>query len=142
MPANASRCSRCQSPQVVDGRGRRGSRSRVVTVNLEQGRPTVPEALFKLESALAAARLQGTPLLRIVHGYGSSGTGGAIRHKVREKLRALLKKGQIRSVVAGEDYTDATVAGRNLIARYPTMQKTIRSDRENEGITFVEVSGT
>ena len=42
-------------------------------LNLELGRPTADEALRRLEAELEAARHMNTPLLKLIHGYGSSG---------------------------------------------------------------------
>ena len=48
-------------------------------LNLEQGRPSVDRALGWLEAELEAARRMNTPLMKLIHGYGSSGKGGRIR---------------------------------------------------------------
>ena len=42
-------------------------------LNLELGRPTADEALRRLEAELEAARHMNTPLLKLIHGSGSSG---------------------------------------------------------------------
>ena len=42
-------------------------------LNLELGRPTADEALRRLEAELEAARHMNTPLLKLIHGYGSYG---------------------------------------------------------------------
>ena len=56
-------------------------------LNLEQGMPTVDTALRWLEAELHAARKMGRPGLKLIHGYGSSGTGGKIRTACRKYLR-------------------------------------------------------
>ena len=48
-------------------------------LNLEQGRPSVDRALGWLEAELEAARRMNTPLMKLIHGYGSSGKGGALK---------------------------------------------------------------
>jgi hypothetical protein len=58
---------------------------------------------------------------------------------VRRQLRALQAKGFIRTFVAGEDYSEFTESGRGLLARYPSLRASFRSDRENPGITMVEL---
>ena len=110
-----------------------------MTVNLESGMPSSRDAMFRFESELAAARMQGVRILRVIHGYGSSGTGGAIRVEVRRRLAALVKRGQIRHAVCGEDYSDSNDVGRAMIKRHPVLANTIRTDRNNDGITFVEL---
>ena len=46
-------------------------------LNLEVGMPPVDTALRWLEAELHAARKMGRPGLKLIHGYGSSGTGGS-----------------------------------------------------------------
>ena len=48
-------------------------------LNLELGRPDAAEALRRLAAEVEAARKMGTPAMKLVHGYGSSGKGGRIR---------------------------------------------------------------
>ena len=57
-------------------------------LNLEQGRPSVDQALGWLEAELEAARKMNTPLMKLIHGYGSSGKGGRIRTASRKYLLA------------------------------------------------------
>ena len=73
-------------------------------VNLELGRPTADEALRRLEAELEAARHMNTPLLKLIHGYGSSGKGGKIRIAARERLDFLMRKREIRGYICGENF--------------------------------------
>lgn len=45
-------------------------------LNLELGRPDAAEALRRLAAEVEAARHLGTPAMKLIHGYGSSGRGG------------------------------------------------------------------
>ena len=56
------------------------------TVNLEAGHPTTMQALVRMNQALSSARTN-TGVLKLIHGYGSSGKGGAIRQAVLEQLQ-------------------------------------------------------
>ena len=106
-------------------------------LNLELGRPTADEALRRLEAELEAARHMNTPLLKLIHGYGSSGTGGKIRTACRKYLREQAEAGRVRLVIRGEDFSifsEETRRGFTLCAQ-------LRGDRdlyrENRGGTFV-----
>ena len=79
-------------------------------LNLELGRPTADEALRRLEAELEAARHMNTPLLKLIHGYGSSGKGGRIRTASRKYLLAQQEKGRIAAVVPGERFSIAAVS--------------------------------
>ena len=45
-------------------------------LNLELGRPDAAEDLRRLAAEVEAARHLGTPAMKLIHGYGSSGRGG------------------------------------------------------------------
>jgi len=109
------------------------------TVNLEQGLPSVEKAILKMERDITQERRQGAKVLRVIHGWGSSGTGGKIKEEVHRRLESLRRKGVIKSLVPGEAYSELTNAGRELLQRYPDIRKTLASDRNNLGITFVEL---
>jgi len=109
------------------------------TVDIEAGLPTVDEALAKFDRALFLARQNGTPLLRVVHGWGSSTGGGSfIRPALRRHLAALAERRAIRSFLPGDRYSHALPDGLSLLRRHPVLRLTERTDRLNPGITFVE----
>jgi dsDNA-specific endonuclease/ATPase MutS2 len=58
-------------------------RVKVKTVNLEAGLPRVEEALIRLAREIANARQMKIRVLRIIHGWGSSGKGGKLRDACR-----------------------------------------------------------
>ena len=113
--------------------------SEIHTVNLERGLPLVDEALERLERELRQAKASGTKLLRLVHGYGSTGTGGKIKDRLNKRLPQLLHQNKIKNYVEGELYSDRTNAGSDLLSRYSKLRSSLRSDSENPGITFVEL---
>ena len=55
-------------------------------VNLENGRPRVKQALMQLDFEIQNGRTGNLKVLKIIHGYGSSGVGGTLRIAVREFL--------------------------------------------------------
>lgn len=143
IPDHARRCPFCESLQGTPPPGRTagGSAARGVvgTLHLKQDMPTVAEALRQLELSLTGLRGSRTHVVKVVHGYGSTGKGGALAPAVRRHLRTLQARGWIRGFVPGEDYSEFTEAGRGLLTRYPALKGTFRSDRENPGITMVEL---
>jgi len=138
IPASMTVCHFCEAPQP-GGPAPRGRGGPIVTVNLEKGQPTVERAMGTLDMRVAEARVRGTRVLRVVHGWGSSGTGGAIKQAVGGHLRELQRQGVVRARIPGEDYPDQSAAGRNLLSRYPGLKRTLKADRSNPGITFVEM---
>lgn len=67
-------------------------------INLEECMPTCDEAMDYLKSSLKLAKQNKYKCLLIIHGYGSTGKGGAIRTKARQWLNAQVKKGIVKLV--------------------------------------------
>lgn len=101
--------------------------------------PTVALAISKLKRELREAKAERRKLVRIIHGYGSTGVGGEIRLAVRKQLQSMVTAGKIRSVVPGDDYSDRTTAGEALLGRHLGLRGSLRTDSRNPGITFVEL---
>jgi hypothetical protein len=66
--------------------------------------PLVSEALQRMDRELASGRQEKAKLLKLVHGYGSTGQGGDIRIAVQKRLLELTQNGQIRGCIFGENW--------------------------------------
>ena len=106
-------------------------------LNLELGRPTANQALRWLEAELEAARKMNTPLLKLIHGYGSSGKGGRIRTASRRYLEEAAAQGRIAAYLLGERFTIFDETTRRVLTRYPQLRSDRDLDRGNRGVTFV-----
>ncbi len=106
-------------------------------VNLEAGMPTVEVARGRLNNALQVARMQGDRVVKIIHGYGSSGRGGAIKADVQRALAEKQRTGAIKGYVKGEDFSPFSATSRQLTARCPDLTKDRDYSRGNDGITIV-----
>lgn len=109
-------------------------------LNLEHGHPSVEEARRRLAGELAEMQKTGTRLLKIIHGWGSSGTGGKIGPAIRRSLRLRVKEGKAVIVVPGERFSSDTIEGRELAARFPSVRNDPDWNRANPGITIVELA--
>ncbi|MBO4604286.1 MAG: Smr/MutS family protein [Clostridiales bacterium] len=107
------------------------------TINIEQGHPTVDEAMQRLTNGLYRVRASGAVCAKIIHGYGSSGAGGRIKAALPMTLRQLQGRRLIKGYIRGEDFGPFSVAARDLASG----MKQIKSDpdwgRSNDGITVV-----
>lgn len=99
--------------------------------------PLVRQALDRLELELAAGQAQGVGVMTLIHGYGSSGEGGAIKAAVRRQLDFLHHAGRIREVIAGEDFEGRSRRGRHLLRRFPLLAAHRDLGRGNAGITVI-----
>ncbi len=75
------------------------------TINLEAGSPTLDEARLRLLAEIEAARKQRVRVLKIIHGYGSSGAGGVLCVGLRKSLRLRIKEGKALIVIFGERFS-------------------------------------
>ena len=106
-------------------------------INIEQGHPTVQQAMVKLQNGIYRARASGQPFAKIVHGYGSSGTGGAIEQAIGLELRKYIARGMIKSYCPGEDFGPFSSAGRDMNAKHPAASRDRDWGLHNDGITVV-----
>lgn len=106
-------------------------------INLEDDRPTVQQALARLELEIGLARRQGVMVLKIIHGFGSTGKGGKIRVAVRRELPKMQERGHIAFFVPGEKLTIFEEDTRKLLQVCPAFRKDPDIDRCNSGITVV-----
>ncbi|WP_339133430.1 MAG: Smr/MutS family protein [Candidatus Electrothrix sp. GW3-4] len=106
-------------------------------VKLKRGMPTVEQALGRLDRELEQAKKEGCRVLTLIHGYGSSGQGGAIREEIRAKLQYLKYRGEINDVFTGEQFSTGNGPGRNLLRRFPFLRQHRDLNRGNRGITLV-----
>ena len=109
------------------------------TVNIEEGMPSVPQARARLARELHAARAAGFALLKIIHGYGSSGVGGDLRIALQATLRQMQEGGEIRGCIYGENWRAGDERTWALIRRVPALKSDRDFGRRNLGITIVEL---
>jgi len=107
------------------------------TVNLKRGRPFVSAAIKKLEGEVQAAKIERVRVLTIVHGYGSSGKGGAIKNECRKCLDYLCSIGEIKEFIPGEEFSRKSGRVKSLLRRFPGLSVNRNLDRHNPGVTLV-----
>ena len=112
----------------------------MLTVNLKIGRPSIDEARRRLAGELEAARHARVRVLKVVHGWGSSGEGGNLGPAIRRSLRLRVKEGKATLVVPGERFSSDTEEGRTLLKRHPALRRDPDCNRANPGITLVELA--
>jgi hypothetical protein len=106
-------------------------------VNLETGMPTVEQARLRMERELHIARQAGCTALKLIHGYGSSGVGGALRDELQKDLRRAAEHGAIKAFIAGEDWRISNETAWELLKRFPEWKQDPDLGRNNHGISIV-----
>ncbi len=106
-------------------------------INLEDDLPTVAQAMQRLTWEVQIARRQQVRLLKIIHGFGSSGRGGKIRPATRRQLAELQKSGKIRCFITGENFSIFDADTRRALDICPHLRRDTDLEQHNNGITVV-----
>lgn len=106
-------------------------------INLEYGMPTVSDAMDHLKFAIERCRREKYKCLLIIHGYGSSGKGGAICEKSRQWLVAQKRNGKVKEVIFGENFEIFNFRALALKNKYHELERQISGN--NHGVTIVEL---
>jgi hypothetical protein len=107
---------------------------KVKEINLEYGNPTVDQALVRMVNQLSTAKGAGYRGVILIHGYGSSGTGGAIKIAVSKKLAEPMMQGMIRDFIPGEKWSDQK---KIFLNQCPQLREYEDRIHGNPGITVV-----
>jgi len=99
--------------------------------------PTVAEALQHLDRELARARQTGCGVVKLVHGYGSTGAGGDIRIAAQRRLTEMAGRGEIRACIFGESWAKSDEQVWALINARPELKQDHDLGKRNQGITIV-----
>lgn len=109
----------------------------IKTLDIKSDRPSVHEALQRLDRILALSRQQKHAIVKVIHGYGSTGVGGDIRIAVQKRLQELVESGQIRARIFGENWSKSDATTWDLIKSLPELKTDPHLERGNRGITIV-----
>ena len=106
-------------------------------VNIEKGMPSVEDARTLMNDAIAKGRKDGVRVLKIIHGYGSSGVGGALRIELRKMLATKRAAGAISEWIPGEEFSTLSAEGAALLRQFPKLRTDADMGRRNQGMTLV-----
>jgi len=107
------------------------------TFNVEAGLPTLDEARRLVIAEIKRARRECVKVLKVIHGYGSSGTGGKLRVGLRKSFGLRKKERVIRDFIAGEDFSIFNDTVLALLEAVPELRGDPDLNATNEGVTIV-----
>jgi len=108
-------------------------------VNLEDGRPTLNLAKYRLDYELKYCRRLKIGIIKLIHGYGSSGAGGRLRTGIRTYLDELIEDGAVKFYVRGEDFSIFNADTIKLLDSCDPLRKEHDLNRSNNGVTYVMI---
>jgi len=107
------------------------------TVIVKEGMPSVEQARARLQTELLSARQSGVRVLKLVHGYGSSGIGGDLRISLQSTLSQMAQKHEIGDCIYGENWRTSDERTWNLLKRMPELKSDSDLGKGNKGMTIV-----
>ena len=106
----------------------------IYEINIEEGLPDVDAALRILEYQFASALVIGERVVKVIHGYGSTGRGCG---KLRTAARRWGKEdSRVGFIVKGEDFSIFNPQARYLVEKFPEVAHDPDLENCNEGITL------
>ena len=99
--------------------------------------PTLDEARRLVAAEIKQAKREGTKVLKVIHGYGSSGKGGALCVGLRKSFRLRKKEGVIKDSIAGEDFSIFNDTVLALLEALPELRGDLDLGATNEGVTIL-----
>ena len=87
--------------------------------NLKENMPAADDAVKILELELENFSKAGVKVVKVVHGYGSHGSGGLIFYRIKEFFFQAKQKNLIKDVFFGNDWNIANEKVFELCLRVP-----------------------
>ena len=106
-------------------------------INIKADMPTADDAIRRITFHLHNSKKLGCTAIKIIHGYGSTGTGGKIKVRARKYLEEQKRRGVIKAFVTGEDFSIFDEGTRAAFAACPDLRGDPDLERHNNGITIV-----
>ena len=107
------------------------------TYNVEAGFPSLDEARRLVLEEIRKSKREGVRVLKIIHGYGSSGKGGVLHHGLRKSFALRKKENAIKDFIAGEDFTIFNPIVLELLAAVSELRADPDLAATNEGVTVL-----
>lgn len=94
---------------------------KLITLDIKSDRQTVSEAIAQFLIELESYKKGGYKVMKIIHGYGSHGQGGAIRNALLKKCQDLKNRHQIEDFICCDNWTPKNTVRRIAINYCPDL---------------------
>lgn len=109
----------------------------LITIDIKSDRQTVSEAIAQFLVEVESYKKGGYKVMKVIHGYGSHGVGGAIKVQFLKKCEELKRRGKIEDYTCCDRWTPNNVVRKIAINYCPDLL----ADRDlyllNSGCTIV-----
>jgi hypothetical protein len=106
-------------------------------LNIKADMPTLDDARRTVIEEIRRAKRERMRVLKIIHGWGSTGKGGALCVGLRKSFRLRKKEGVIREFICGEDFSIFNQEVLELLEAVPELRGDPDLNATNEGVTVL-----
>lgn len=107
------------------------------TFNVKADMPTLDEARRSVIAEIRLAKRKKVRVLKVIHGWGSTGKGGTLCIGLRKSFKLRKKEGVIKDFVPGEDFSIFNQIVLELLEAVPQLRGDPDLNATNEGITIL-----
>jgi hypothetical protein len=109
----------------------------VRTFNVKAGMPSLDEARRSVIEEIRRAKREKVRVLKVVHGWGSTGKGGVLCVGLRKSFKLRLKERAIREYIPGEEFSIFNKTVLALLDEVPELRGDPDLNAANEGVTVL-----
>lgn len=106
-------------------------------INVEEDLPTLDEARRFVIEEIKRAKRDGVRVLKVIHGYGSSGKGGRLCVGLRKSFGLRKKEGVIKDFVSGEGFSIFNQTTLSMLEASPELRGDPDLNATNEGVSLL-----
>lgn len=110
---------------------------RVLYIDVKSDMQTCLMAVAQLEIEIDACKLGEYNTLKVIHGYGSHGVGGAIKQEIHKKLKQMKSQKKIFDYIPCEKWTPNNPIRKKAIDRCDELLADSDLRMLNSGVTIV-----
>lgn len=107
------------------------------TINLKENAPPLDVAIAQFEIELERAKFAKERAIKVLHGYGSHGRGGAILLEIRKLLAKMKKEKAIEDFFFGDRWNSYDKQTSKLLMQDKGLSDDEDLNKSNPGITII-----
>lgn len=111
--------------------------SSVRVFNVEADLPTLEDARKEVIEEIRRAKREQVRVLKIIHGYGSSGKGGKLLVGLRKSFALRKQERVIRDFIPGEEFSIFNPTVLDLLEAVPELRAAPDLNATNQGVTVL-----
>ncbi len=110
---------------------------KLITIDIKSEKQTVAEAIAQFLVEVEALKIGGYKVLKVIHGYGSHGVGGAIRQEFLKKCQELKNRKIIEDFTCCDKWIDKNPVKKIALNYCPDLMADSELYHINSGCSIV-----